>query len=667
MRKSTLLLTILLLVSLALAACGAGTPAPAAEEAAPAAAAPAAQEAAPAAPAPAAPAAPAAPSSTYSEAPMLAERVAAGTLPGVDDRLPLEPFVVGPGVLMSEASLPDWEPGKYGGTLRSAHFRPDWNPDIFVMINEPLLSAPDLGTDGIRGNVLKDFEVSNDNKEFVFHMREGMKWSDGEPVTSEDVRFTYEDIYLNEKLTPSFPRRFKTGYSAAGEPMSLEIIDDFTFKITFPEPYGGFLRNLVIEGWNGYTELIRPAHYLKQYHIDYVPIESLKDELTAMNLTDEWWQVFAAKVCQSWDVNQPKCIDSPRLGPWLLVPSTEPGLLTFERNPYYHKVDTMGQQLPYIDKLVSVLTEDVEMLNVNIFAGNVDFMRESTGLVKVPLYKENEARGGFTTVLLDMHVDSSNLFINQTFDDPVWREVVRDVRFRQAVSLAMNRDSMIETLYYGFASLPERSVGADLYTQNLDRANALLDEMGLDKKDADGYRLGPDGNRFVFLVETGAQAVDLAPAAELIGEYLMDVGIFTQVKQIDSTLFGQRLTANEMQAWTMWSHDENSADGHTSGIIGSAGRLWWNFMQTGEGEELPAWVQEAFDLDKARWGLVPGTAEYNAMLEEGYAWERANLPMITLVEKVKYPLIISARMGNVASAGFAIAQNFSGEQFFYKE
>jgi peptide/nickel transport system substrate-binding protein len=570
---------------------------------------------------------------------------------------------------MSEENLPDWEPGTYGGTLRSAHFRPDWNPDIFVMINEPLLSAPDLGVDGIRGNVLKDYEVNEDNTEFTFYMREGMKWSDGEPLTTEDVRFVYEDIYLNENLTPTFPRRFRTGYAATGEPMTLEIIDDYTFKITYPEPYGGFLRNLVIEGWNGYTELIRPAHYLKQFHADYTPMEELQPMLDELNLTDEWWQLFTAKDCLSWDVNEPHCLDTPRLGPWLLVPSSEPGLLQFERNPYYHKVDTEGKQLPYIDRLVSVLTEDVEMLNVNIFTGDVDFMRESTGLVKVPLYKENEEKGGFTTVLLDMHVDSSNLYINQTFDDPVWQEVVQDVRFRQALSLAMNRDEMIESLYFGFASLPEKSVGEDLYQYDPERANALLDEMGLDQRDADGWRLGPDGNRFTFILETGAEAVDLAPAAELIGEYLKDVGIFAQVKQIDPTLRGQRTTANEMQAWTMWSHDENGADQYTSGTIDEAGRLWWNHMQSesGETQEPPTWAAEAFEIDKERWGLVPGTEEYNALLEQGYQWHRDNLPLITLVEKVKYPLIISARMGNVASAGFAIAQNFAGEQFFYKE
>ena len=184
-----------------------------------------------------------------------------------------------------------------------------------------------------------------------------------------------------------------------------------------------------------------------------------------------------------------------------------------------------------------------------------------------------------------------------------------------------------------------------------------------------GWRLGPDGERFVFILETGAEAVDLAPAAELIGEYLKEIGIFAQVKQIDPTLRGQRTTANEMQAWTMWSHDQNSDDDHTSRPAGNYGRLWWNQMtgEEGDGEEPPDWVQEAFAIDKERWGVVPGTDEYHELRERGFQWHRDNLPMITIVENVKYPLIISARMGNVASNGYAIAQNFAGEQFFYKE
>ncbi len=645
-----------------LAACGGrGQPAPAPE-------APAPQEAQAPAPAePAAPAAEAAAPSQYQESPILAEKVAAGELPPVDERLPNEPFVVGPGVLLSEEDLPNWQPGRYGGTLRSAHFRPEWNPDIFVMTNEPLLIAQGISVNQIKGNVVRDFEVNEDNTEFTFYMREGLKWSDGEPVTTEDVRFTYEDILLNENLTPTFPRRFRTGFDPAGEPMTLEIIDDYTFKISFPEPYGGLLRAITIEGWNGYTELLRPAHYLKQFHADYTPLEELRPLLDEQGLKDEWWQLFTNMQCLNWDNTEPRCADFPVLNPWIVTKSTEPGLLVFERNPYYFKVDTEGKQLPYIDKIISPLVEDVEMVNLKILTGDVDFMRESTGLVKVPLYKENEEKGGFTTVLLDMHVDSTCLEFNRTFDDPEWRQISEDIRFHQAASLAINRDEIIESIYYGFASLPLKTVGEELSVRDLDRANALLDELGLTERNSEGYRLGPDGQVFSILLEHGAHAPDIGPVAELISQHLKDVGLQVQVKPIDPQLWSQKRAANELQATVFWCHDQGWDNNWTGDTIERAGRLWftWFTTQGQEGEEPPAWAKRAFELDAQRWSVVSGSDEYNQLKEEGYAWHRENLPIITIVENVKYPLIVSSRFGNVPSAGYAIAANFAGEQLFF--
>ncbi|MCB0144810.1 MAG: hypothetical protein KDE50_33320, partial [Caldilineaceae bacterium] len=129
----------------------------------------------------------------------------------------------------------------------------------------------------------------------------------------------------NEKLTPGgLKARFRVGNDPKGEPGELEIIDDYTFKITYPSPYGGFLRNLVIEGWNGYTELINPAHVLKQWHTDYTPIEDMKAELEANNLTDEWWTLFGQKWCQNWDVTRERCTGYPTLNPWVLQPADSP-------------------------------------------------------------------------------------------------------------------------------------------------------------------------------------------------------------------------------------------------------------------------------------------------------------------------------------------------------
>jgi peptide/nickel transport system substrate-binding protein len=335
------LIAVLLILSFLVSACQAQTataPAPTQP--------PAAEEPTkPAAEAPTEAAKPAA--SAYSEAPALATMVTAGTLPPLDERLPETPFVVGPGTYMTTEQMPDWQPGKYGGTLRSAHSVANWSPDIFVMMDEPFLMAPKISDQGIVCNVCQEFKVSDDNTTFTFTLRKGLKWSDGEPVTTEDVQFAWEDIRNNDKLYPSGPdNQFRTGFSPDTNVGKLEILDDYSFKITFDGPYGSFLRALTIEGWVGYTIMLEPAHYLKQFHIKYTTLEKLKPELDALNLTDEWWQVFQAKRCQNWDMTNPKCVGYPALNPWIGVASGNPSLMSFERNPYYFKVDTQGQQPP---------------------------------------------------------------------------------------------------------------------------------------------------------------------------------------------------------------------------------------------------------------------------------------------------------------------------------
>ena len=190
----------------------------------------------------------------YHESPMLAALVASGDLPPVDERLPEVPFVVGQGVLIEDEYL-DFEIGEFGGTLRLVHDRVGWNPDVFIMGNEPLVMAPtgDISVKGIRGNILHSYEVSDDNRVFTFRMREGLKWSDGMPVTMDDVLFAYEDVLKNEQITASVPGWLRAGNKRDGEPMTLDVVDPWTFRISFSEPYGGFLAQLAIVIWRGYN------------------------------------------------------------------------------------------------------------------------------------------------------------------------------------------------------------------------------------------------------------------------------------------------------------------------------------------------------------------------------------------------------------------------------
>jgi peptide/nickel transport system substrate-binding protein len=501
-----------------------------------------------------------------------------------------------------------------------------------------------------------------------------MKWSDGQPVTTEDIRFTYEDILKNADLTPNFPARWKTGASPQGKEPTITIVDPFTFQMSYPEPYGGILRQFTIESWVGYTEWLNPSHYLKQFHSKYAKPDDLKKALADAKLKDDEWKVlFGQKRCLNWDVNQPRCIGYPSLNPWTLV-SSDNSQLTFERNPYYFKVDTQGQQLPYVDKLVSTQVQDVEAVNLKVLAGEIDFLRESTALIKVPLYKENEEKGGFNTVLLDMHVDSSALHLNQTFTNTDqsadWAKYSQDARFRKALSMGINRDEIIQTVYFGFASLPLRDVGEEASKYDVDAANKLLDEIGLTNKDANGFRTGADGKALTILLEHGAHAPDLAPVAEVVAEDLKKIGINMQVKKIDTTLWGTRMGANDIMSTMFWTHDVGWGGGvGMNETLERAGRAWFdNYNSQGKsGVEPPDWMKKGFDIKAQWWTAVPGSAEWQKITEDAAAWQRENLPIIKIVEGVKYPMIVSKKLGNVAQSGYAIACNFAGEQLFFKE
>ena len=196
------------------------------------------------------------------EDPLLAE-VEAGNLPPLAERLPNNPLVVGPGLLMPEAALPDWEAGQHGGTLRTAFTSAfGFSGELFVMNVEPIVAAPDIDVEGFYGNVAESFEVNDDATVFSFTLREGVKWSDGMPVTTADVAFVFNDLYNNGEYG-AFPNKFK---SASGSPAELTVADDYSFSLSFDVPSGGILRDLAITGWTSYNDMIKPAHYLGDFH-----------------------------------------------------------------------------------------------------------------------------------------------------------------------------------------------------------------------------------------------------------------------------------------------------------------------------------------------------------------------------------------------------------------
>ncbi|MDD9989190.1 MAG: ABC transporter substrate-binding protein [Spirochaetaceae bacterium] len=263
------------------------------------------------------------------EAPALAEQVAAGTLPPLAERLPAEPYVV----------QPFGETGRYGGDLRRVYRTASDGLAYGRLAMETLLRfSPGQGT-AVEPNIARDFSVSDDGTSITVYLREGMRWSDGEPFTADDIMFWYEDWAINEELNPSPP----TWMTVGGEPGVWEKIDDYTVRLTFPGVNGLAARQLADpSGSSRGMGRMMPKHYLSQFHPSHQTKEKL-DEMVAAAELDSWMDLFSDR--NNYFLNA----DLPVLDAWDITVAAPAARVIAERNPYYWKVDTEGHQLPYMD------------------------------------------------------------------------------------------------------------------------------------------------------------------------------------------------------------------------------------------------------------------------------------------------------------------------------
>jgi peptide/nickel transport system substrate-binding protein len=597
-------------------------------------------------------------------------------LPGnVKDRLPAIPKLVNE----IPKDLLKYEIGKYGGAIRFATTDYDWDADVFIMCNEPLLNSPGILGQEITGNILRGYTVSPDQKEFTFYLREGLKWSDGVPVTMEDFRFAIEDVVFNTDLTPVLDSMFKAGSTRDGAPMKFQIVDDWTFKISFDQPYGGFLVTLAIRGWAGYTDILKPAHYLKPYHIKYAtPADKARwPALYREYGYDErdplaWANLFNKIDIGNWDLCQKVGIGFPKLYPWILT-SANDTVYTYERNPYYFKIDEAGNQLPYVDKLESYKVENFEMAQLKVLAGEVDFSGGIATADNLPLFRENE-KNGFTTYMALNHTSPANIGLNLTWagGNEEYLSIVRNLKFRQAMNKAIDREELIDTVYYGFAG------GSTFADPAFDPAGAekLLQEIGM-RKGPDGFYRTPSGRNFEILFET-ANSGEVFRVTELVVEMWKAVGINTTLKRIEGSLYSTKRAANQLQAEVYFVHTHVWY--YMDWGMFMWGRAWQVYFtnttmidvtnpdgtvtrQAVQGETPPRGVLEFQALvDKLMSGSLSEANAAYANIKENV---RENLWLIVPVDNFRKPLIINSKLRNIAEGGFGIGVTYSGEIFWY--
>lgn len=510
---------------------------------------------------------------TDKESPMLADLVKAGKLPALDKRLPETPLVIKPGMLITQEELPELTPGKFGGSFKYGRVG-GFDGMAFLGCCEPLVAGPSLTLDPVWANVVNAYKVEDENKKFTFALRKGMKWSNGEPVTTADVRFVFEDLYADPDWPGGMPGYLK---SATGKVPEVKIVDDFTWTMTYDVPYGGLLGQIALASWASYQDLIKPSQFLKPFHPKYADKAALKKMLDEKSYKDnEWSRLFNEKDVARWDTQAPKAIGFPTLIPWVLQEEASDGTRTFVRNPYYWKVDAWGRQLPYFDKLISRRVENVSGMQTLIVGGEADAGGENPQMAFV--YKQKAAEGKYTFQIHKFHINGV-LFLQPNCKDPVAGPVLKDVRFRKAIAAAINYDEFTNSIFLGFATTPDWGAGAAVGPNgDQKKANALLDEMGM-KKDKDGNRMTPDGKPFVLVIE--AQASNqfwLGPAAELIGAQLKNVGIKTSLRtNEDAGLRNQNVANETIMAEVLFLHKPEWASGvftdYCNGQFGS----WHNW------------------------------------------------------------------------------------------
>ncbi|MDE0416083.1 MAG: ABC transporter substrate-binding protein [bacterium] len=575
------------------------------------------------------------------EVPWLAARVVAGDLPPLDERLPDEPLVVDDGRAI----------GDYGG---------DWNMLISRSKDTRILAvfgyARLIGYDGaftLVPDLLDSFTVE-DGRIFTFRLRHGHRWSDGHPFTSEDFRYWWEDVAGNPELSPSGP---PTVMRAGGALPLFEVISDEVVRYTWPAPNPDFLPALA-----GAAPLFiyRPAHYMKRFHADHGDGEAI--ERQAAEVGKPGWASLHNSLDNLYRFDNP---DLPTLQPWAITNEAPAQRFIAERNPFFHKVDARGRQLPYIDRVVMTVV-DSKLIPLKTWAGEADLQVRGLAFNDYTFLKEGEEHNDYRVRLWQTARGSQlALYPNLNVADPVWRTVLRDLRFRRALSLAINRHEINQVIYFGLGIEGQNTVlpASPLYRAefrdawarfDLEEANRLLDDMGLAVDD--GMRLLPDGRPLEVIVETAGENPEETDILELIHDSWAAAGIKLYPKPLQREVLRNRIFAGKT-VMAMWFGNENGvpvADMSPGEFAPTTQQLlmwprWGQYHETsgaaGEPIDMEA-PRRLMDLYSA-WRTSRTSDERRAIWEEMLELYCDGVYSIGLVAGILQPLAVSNRMRNV--------------------
>jgi peptide/nickel transport system substrate-binding protein len=597
------------------------------------------------------------------ETPFLAAKVKAGELPPVAQRVPREPMVI-------ETLAGADGPGRSGGELttlmaipREVRMMVVYGYARLVGFDHNLHLVPDL---------LQGVDVS-EGRIFTLKLRAGHRWSDGQPFTTEDFRYFWEDVANDSELSPIGP---PLEMLVEGKPPKVEVIDTTTIRYSWDQPNPYFLP---AQARPAPLFIYRPAHYLKQLHKKYADPAELKKKIEATR--QRTWASLHNRMDDMYRNENP---DLPSLQPWVLEsrPPYHQRIL-FVRNPYYHRVDGNGVQLPYIDRVVMNLVT-ASLVPLKAGSGESDLQARYLRFDNYTFLRQGAKQFGFDVRLWDTGLGAHlALYPNLNYAEPVWQIVLREPNVRRALSMAIDREEINEILYIGLASPSNNTVRpssplfreayATKYAQfDPKEANRVLDKVSftlpdgrkgdLRKRNNRGVRLLPDGRPMVIVLETAGESTEETDVLRLVADSWKKIGVELVTRPQTREILRGRIYSGETMM-TIWGGLENGVPDARSNPAElaclSQSVLWCpkfgQHRETGgkAGEPIPeslAVVRELADLAE-RWGKTADCREQERIWQRMLQIHADYQYTIGIVAGVKQPIAVSSRLKNVPHKG----------------
>ena len=546
-------------------------------------------------------------------------------LPPLADRLPEEPLVV----------VPYESIGRYGGTMNIISNATEAGTSDMMSIRHVNLVRYSDDLETIVPNVAKGWKWNDDYTQLTFYLRKGHKWSDGEPFTSADIKFWYDNL----ELDPNVMAKTKDYVLVGGERMTIDTPDPYTVVFNLPAPKPGLLSHFA----NHYAQAFQPKHLLGRFHPDINP--NADAEAQALGFENGYAVIKAYFGNSDWMDTATPMLNSPDKVanmPFAAAPTLESHIVVnestegrhFVANPYYFKVDTAGNQLPYVNEMDETFVTETEVRVLKLINGEVDYKTQSLQLDMAPILLENQEKGDYT-VWLEPKISFPTFSFNVTDDDPEKRDLFNNLAFREAMSVAINRPEINDVAYFGLGQVQQYVafsptpgfIGDDLLQYKTeydpDGAKAALDGIGFVDKNGDGWRDLPSGKTLVLNVQFATQGMS-AKVAELVAQNWADVGVKTTVKEITADEYRSAQSANQLDvgAWeksqplaVILGNNELFVPPFENYFAHRTGMKWAEYIDSNgaNGIKPPQWVYDSIADIAAFQSAKPGSDEQAAI------------------------------------------------------